>query len=234
MKEMLRRMTVLLPRKSVGACAVAMFIFAIPVGKETLAQQLSSAFGGFAANPDEPIDIQANRLDVDDKAKRAVFTGNVTAVQDTFTMNSSTLEVRYAARSGAAKKQPTGFGGGSTEITQLIARGRVFVESAKQEPQTATGDWAEFDVKKRIITMGDLVTLKQGKNVIRGTRLVINLNTGRSSVLSNDPAASKKGGRIRMVITPDKALRNRVKQPSKKQRSKGSASQPLRSNRTNQ
>jgi len=206
-----------------------------------LAQGLSNAFGGFAASPDQPIDIQAKRLDVDDNAKRAVFTGEVIAKQDTFVMNSDTLEIRYASRSGAKKTaQTSGFGGGSTEVTLLTARGSVFIQSAKENAQTATGDWAEFDVKTRVMTMGDVVTLKQGKNVIRGTRLVINLNTGRSSVQSgtgNSAAASQTGGRIRMVITPDKSLQSGFggapKRKTRKRKS-GSASQPVRSSRGNQ
>ncbi len=214
--------------------AMAVLALGVIVGASAataIAQELTNAFGGFAASPDQPIDIQARRLDVDDKAKKAVFTGNVVAKQDTFTMNSSTLDVHYAARSGAKKKAAGSLGGGSTEIVRLVARGKVFIKSAKREAQTATGDWAEFDVKKRIITMGNVVTLKQGKNVIRGTKLVINLNTGRSSVLSSNKTTTNSSGRIRMVITPDKKLRQRANQPTsstQKQKPTTSASDPFR------
>ncbi len=191
------------------AVAVALIFLSPGVAQ---GQAITEAFGGFATSPDQPIDIQASRLDVDDNAKRAVFTGQVVARQDTFVMNSSTLEIKYGPRAGAKKSasgSSSALGGGSTEITHLTARGKVFIQSLKENTQTAEGNWAEFDVKKRIITMGDLVTLKQGKNVIRGTRLVINLVTGRSSVQSGSPAGStQRGGRIRMVITPDKALRS--------------------------
>ncbi|MEO0619631.1 MAG: LptA/OstA family protein [Pseudomonadota bacterium] len=213
----------------------------------SLAQGLTNAFGGFAASPDAPIDIAAKRLDVDDAAKRAVFTGDVIAQQDTFRMTSTTLEIRYAPRKGGkaaqARDADGAFGGGSTEITELIARGNVFVKSAKQELQTAEGDWARFDVKTRVITMGDTVTLKQGKNVIRGTRLVINLNTGKSSVLSAPATADattatrRSNGRIRMVITPDKSLRQGLggnrNAPRTRRRAPNttSASQPVRTGR---
>ncbi|MEL7542964.1 MAG: LptA/OstA family protein [Pseudomonadota bacterium] len=218
---------------------------ALCLAAPSMSQGLTNAFGGFAASPDAPIDIAAKRLDVDDAAKRAVFTGNVVAQQDTFTMTSTTLEIRYASRKGAQKtaQQDSAFGGGSTEITQLVARGNVFIKSAKQDLQTAQGDWAQFDVKTRVITMGDTVTLKQGKNVIRGTRLVINLNTGKSSVLST-PATADAGtatrqsnGRIRMVITPDKSLRQglganqNATRTRRRTQSTTSASQPVRTGR---
>lgn len=228
-------------RWRMGAAMVMLVALVAGAPANANAQALTDAFGGFAASPDQPIDIQANRLDVDDKAKRAVFTGQVVARQDTFVMNSQTLEIRYGQRAGG--KKPTSasagaLGGGSTEITHLTARGKVFIESAKQNKQTATGNWAEFDVKKRIITMGDLVTLKQGKNVIRGTRLVINLATGRSSVQSSSPTGSaKKGGRIRMVITPDKALRTGLDQrraPKRQRRRKPSVGSSSRTSRGDQ
>ena len=218
------------------------FLGLILLGGVTAAQSqgLTNAFGGFATSPDQPIDIQANRLDVDDTKKRAAFTGGVVARQDTFVMNSKTLEIRYAARAGAKKAATSGLGGGSTEVTHLTARGQVLIESIKENKQTARGNWAEFDVKKRIITMGDQVTLTQGKNVIRGTRLVINLATGRSSVQSATPTGSTNtGGRIRMVITPDKALRGNLKnrrKPVRKRKSNRttSASDPFRDTRGGQ
>ncbi|MEL6288832.1 MAG: LptA/OstA family protein [Pseudomonadota bacterium] len=195
-----------------GVVSLAVFV------EGAAAQGLGDAFGGFAASPDAPINIEAERLDVDDQSKRATFSGGVVARQDTFVMNSATLEIRYAPRGAADRRQASaaggaasGFGGGSTEITELIARGSVLVRSLGKETQTAAGDWARFDTKQRIITMGDTVTLTQGKNVIRGTRLVINLATGKSSVLSDGgpvvAGGKKKPGRIRMVITPDQALR---------------------------
>lgn len=230
-------------RSAVVAAALLTSLAALGWASSDLAraQGLSKAFGGFAASPDQPIDIQAGRLDVDDNAKRAVFTGKVVARQDTFVMNSETLEVRYAGRKGAKKADTAGLGGGSTEITHLTARGDVFIQSLAETTQTARGNWAEFDVKKRIITMGDLVTLKQGKNVIRGTRLVIDLTTGRSSVQSKSPTGTaKSGGRIRMVITPDKALRRGLQnqrgtsRPKRQTQRKTSASSAQRGTRGDQ
>ncbi len=55
--------------------------------------------------------------------------------------------------------------------------------------QDATGDWADFDVKANKVTLGGDVVLTQDKNVVRGTRLVIDMTTGQS-MIHNDPGAA--------------------------------------------
>jgi lipopolysaccharide export system protein LptA len=55
--------------------------------------------------------------------------------------------------------------------------------------QNATGDWADFDVKANQVTLGGDVVLTQDKNVVRGTRLVIDMTTGQSTIHS-DPGAA--------------------------------------------
>jgi lipopolysaccharide export system protein LptA len=78
------------------------------------------------------------------------------------------------------KRQPA-------QLDHVEARGKVIVTS--KDGQSATGDWANFDVKANKVTLGGDVVLTQAKNVVRGTRLVIDMATGQS-VIQNDPAAA--------------------------------------------
>ena len=57
-----------------------------------------------SATPNEPIDITANRLDVNDTAKTAMFTGNVRAKQGKATLTSPELEVTYEGRAVPQRK----------------------------------------------------------------------------------------------------------------------------------
>jgi len=45
--------------------------------------------GGFATNPDQPIEIEADRLDVEDKTQTATFIGNVIATQGDMKLRSA-------------------------------------------------------------------------------------------------------------------------------------------------
>ena len=58
----------------------------------------------------------------------------------------------------------------------MEARQKVLIIS--KDGQTATGDWAIFDVKANTVLMGDRVVVSRGKDVAEGPRLKIDLNTG--------------------------------------------------------
>jgi lipopolysaccharide export system protein LptA len=67
--------------------------------------------------------------------------------------------------------------------------------------ETASGEFATYDLNRRLITMIGGVTLNQGANVLRGGRLVIDLNSGRSVIDGRSSGAAPgviggTGGRV--------------------------------------
>jgi lipopolysaccharide export system protein LptA len=44
------------------------------------------------------------------------------------------------------------------------------------------GDWAEFDAKANKVMLGGDVVATQGQNMVRGTRLVIDMTSGESKI----------------------------------------------------
>jgi len=53
-----------------------------------------------------------------------------------------------------------------------------------QKDQTATGDLGIFDMATNTVTLTGHVMMTQGKNVLRGEKLVVNLTSGVSRVES--------------------------------------------------
>jgi lipopolysaccharide export system protein LptA len=115
-------------------------------------------------------------------------------VQGDTTLTSRTLVVFYdggaaptAANSKAGKSAPiqsaTPGPGGSSSIRKLEAKGNVVVT---QKDQVVTGETAVFDTKSNLITMLGGIVLTQGKNVLRGDRLVVDMTTGVSRVESDN------------------------------------------------
>ena len=133
---------------------------------------------GFKTDPDAPIEIEADTLEVEQNAQTATFIGNVVAVQGTMRLRSDRLVVTYAQKSDATSSESDGTGG--TEITRIDAKSNVHVMS--EDDQSASGDWAIYMVANSNITMGDAVILRQGENVIRGQKLYIDLNSGQARV----------------------------------------------------
>jgi len=182
-----------------GACTT-IFALAVIAAGDAAAQSavtgVPNAMQGFSQNRDQPIQIEAASLEMRDKKKEATFSGNVKVVQGDTTMTSKSLVVFYdstaapatppPANSKAAKSAPiqsaTPGPGGSSSIRRLEARGSVVVT---QKDQVVTGETAVFDTKANMVTMLGGVVLTQGKNVLRGDRLMVDMTTGVSRVESD-------------------------------------------------
>lgn len=141
----------------------------------------------FKTDPNAPIDVEADRLDVDDRGKAAVFKGDVRARQADFLLRTSRLNAYYTGQAGLAEQTAAAGKRPPAQLSRIEARGKVIVTS--KDGQNATGDWANFNVKTNKVTVGGDVVLTQGKNVVRGTRLVIDMVTGQS-VIQNDPTSA--------------------------------------------
>src|SRR5215471_8473601 len=182
-------------RRAAGCASAVVFALAwLAVGHasaQSAVQGVPNAMQGFSQNRDQPIQIESNTLEMRDKQKEATFSGNVKVVQGDTTMTSKTLVVFYesksqsgAAPAGNAKaaKAPqmqssTPGPDGSSSIRRLEARGNVVVT---QKDQVVTGENAIFDTKTNLVTMSGGVVLTQGKNVLRGDRLFVDMTTGVS------------------------------------------------------
>jgi lipopolysaccharide export system protein LptA len=185
------------------------------------AQTMTNTFGGFSKNSDQPIDIESDVLVVHDAQKYATFKGNVKAVQGTTTLQSRELDVHYVGGGGdsltrgaettgatpaadATNEAAGGVGIGGqngTQISKIEARGDVVITS--DQDQTTTSDWALYDVPAQLVTVGGNVVLMQGKNVLKGDRLVIDLKTGESRF--ENRSSTTAPGRIRALFMPEDA-----------------------------
>jgi lipopolysaccharide export system protein LptA len=187
-------------RMAPGACAAAFALLAIVAGDAAAQSAVSgvpNAMQGFSQNRDQPIQIEAASLEMRDKKKEATFAGNVKVVQGDTTMTSKTLVVFYdstpapaapaanatkAAKAAAPMPAAAPGPGGSSSIKRLEARGSVVVT---QKDQVVTGETAVFDTRTNLITMLGGIVLTQGKNVLRGDRLLVDMTTGVSRVESD-------------------------------------------------
>lgn len=157
----------------------------------TSAQTFSDAFAGFGSNQDEPIQIEASELQVEDQTNSATFTGDVVVSQGETQLKTQKLRVFYDGSATGSVQQ---------KISRLEAAGRVHISS---KDQTATGDQASFDMNRQVMVMtGDEVVLSQGPNVVVGNRLTVNLKTGKADL------QAKKSGRVKVLIQPNSVKSN--------------------------
>jgi lipopolysaccharide export system protein LptA len=177
-----------------GAAVFALAMMAASdAGAQKSVQGVSNAMQGFSQNRDQPIQIEAQALEMRDKKKEAAFAGNVKVVQGDTTMTSNSLvydqNTMAAAPAGNPKaktapiKSATPGPGGSSSIRRLEAKGSVVVT---RKDQIVTGETAVFDTKTNLISMLGGVVLTKCKNVLRGDRLVVDMTTGVSRIESDN------------------------------------------------
>ncbi len=168
----------------------------------------SSPLGGLGGDSKEPIKIDADKLDVLDKENRAVFSGNVVAVQGETTVRCTVMTVFYEGRggqgAGAKPATPTPAAapgqGNDSSIKRIECKGPVTVVS---KTQAATSDNAVFDRSTNTVIMTGNVALNDGPNITRGEKLTYNTVTGIANVETN------KGGRVQGFFVPNAADANK-------------------------
>jgi lipopolysaccharide export system protein LptA len=144
----------------------------------TAGQAQVSALKGHDSNA--PIDLAADRLEVQDRADRAIFTGNVHVRQASLSLDTERLTVSYS-------------GGGGVQIRRLDAAGGVVVRSPSE---TARGNFAVYDLDRKLITLVGAVQLNRGGSRISGSRLVLDLDSGRAVIDGGAPGVGQRGGRV--------------------------------------
>ena len=142
------------------------------------AQDPVSALRGH--DSDAPIDVAADRIEVQDRADRAIFVGNVNVRQAELTVETERLTVAYTSSGGI-------------DIERLDASGGVVVRSPSE---TARGDFGIYDLDRGLITLVGDVVLTRGGSRISGSRLVIDLDSGRAVIDGGPPGVDQRGGRV--------------------------------------
>lgn len=116
-----------------------------------------------------PIDFASDHFELQDRQNRVLLTGNVRITQAAMTLTAARTTVTYTGQ----------ITDGSPSVSRLDASGGVTVT---RPDQSARGQYAVYDLNRRVITMIGGVTLRQGPNVIQGARLSINLDSGRATI----------------------------------------------------
>jgi lipopolysaccharide export system protein LptA len=155
-------------------CAATGSAFAAEAAAKT-----SSLLSGHNGN--QPINIAADKVTADLNSKSITYAGNVVVTQGDIRMHANAMKVN--TDNGTAKT--------------IQADGAVVVDSPASG--TVTGDSGVYDVSTHTVLMSGKVVLTHGKDVMRGTKLTINLVTGQAVLAAQSGANT---GRVQGVFTP--------------------------------
>jgi lipopolysaccharide export system protein LptA len=157
-----------------------------------IAAEAPAAFKGFG-NSKDPIQIEADNMNVATPDQIVTFTGNVVVHQKTATLTTQELKVFYdntkPAQPDATPSPAATPGAPNAQLKRFEAAGGLKIA---EPDQTVTGDSGWFDMATQKAEVNGHVILTHGKDVATGSKMQINLKTG----------IYRLEGRVQMLLNP--------------------------------
>ncbi|WP_372885575.1 lipopolysaccharide transport periplasmic protein LptA [Shimia sp.] len=141
------------------------------------AQGFEIAFGGLQQDTNQPVEVTADSLSLNQSDGTAVFKGNVMIVQGTMRMSAPEVLVYYNAEASG--------------ISRLVASGRVLLV---KEQDAAESDTADYSIEKGTIEMAGDVLLTQKQNTLNAGRMVVDLGAGTAVLDGRVKTILRSGG----------------------------------------
>ncbi|MEE4381863.1 MAG: lipopolysaccharide transport periplasmic protein LptA [Pseudomonadales bacterium] len=150
--------------------------------------------GGAAALPEDreqPIEIEADRAELDDATGRAVYSGSVRLDQGTLRVTADRLEIRTDR----------------ARVTRITAEGAEDGEPARyrqipregEQPVRASAETIVYDTTTETIELSGDARLEQAEDRFEGDHISYDLRTRKVAA-----EAGRSGAPVRMVIEPSR------------------------------
>jgi lipopolysaccharide export system protein LptA len=146
-----------------------------------------------ATSSNAPVDITADELETANGACTSIWRGHAEALQETSRLRADVLTIDFE------RKDPNKTGA-CGDVTHMRAEGSVFYVTPTQKVR---GDLAVYEAASNTLTVTGDVVATQGQNVLRGTKMVFNTETGQGRMVG--AAAGGKSNRPRGVFYPRKS-----------------------------
>ena len=140
-----------------------------------MAAAQQTAFGSGNVDPQAPVEVESDELQVSETDGTAEFIGNVVIIQGEMRLSAPRVLVVYDQD--------------GERISRMQATGGVTLVSGEDAAEAQTADYS-ID-SGQVVMEGD-VLMVQGSSTLSGQRMVVNLETG----------SAQMAGRVRTVLNP--------------------------------
>ncbi|AIL65155.1 lipopolysaccharide transport periplasmic protein LptA [Rickettsiales bacterium Ac37b] len=138
----------------------------------------------------EAIEILSDTLVLDQEKKLATFVGNVKAIQGDLNLAADKMIAYYINTKD-----------NKWVISKISAIGNVTIIDNNQK---ARGDTGEYNAIKETLELYGSVILTKDDNVLKGNKLVYNIQTGYSKIYSTNTDSKDDKGRVKAILIPKK------------------------------
>ncbi len=160
-----------------------------------------------ATNSNAPVDITADELETANNACTSIWRGHAEALQDTARLRADVLTADFEVKAGSGGASGAGKTGGCGDLLRLRADGSVYYATPTQKVH---GDAALYEAASNTLTVTGDVVATQGPNVLRGTRMVFNTQTGQGH-MEGASKGRNKADRPRGVFYPKQSKSSAAK-----------------------
>jgi len=143
-----------------------------------------------------PIEIVADRMEALSEKRQIVFSGNAVATRGDIKLKTDRLTITYKPSGQPKEKIGKADMAMSGDLEKIELKGNVVIT---QNDLSATGDEAVYYADGAKIVMTGNPVLKQGKNLIKGCRVVIFIDENRGRVEQCDTGGKE---RVTAIIHP--------------------------------
>ena len=131
-----------------------------------------------------PINISSDNFQGDMETKIGTYIGNVIVIQGDYKLHGDKMNVHVV----------------NGKASSIDGEGNILFNSGIE---TASGDTGVYDLNAHTITLDGRVVLTKEKNVMRGTHLVMNLDTNKAYLTAKGMPAGPGGtGRVQGLFIP--------------------------------
>lgn len=145
------------------------------------------------ADRDQPINLEADAVAVDDAKKTSVYTGNVVLTQGTLVIHADKLVVREDSQ---GFQHGTSYGNPTTFKQKM---------DGKNEHISGSAQRIEYDGRMDKIQLYTKAWVKRGEDIVHGNYIMYDAGAEYAEVVGGGAAAAAgESGRVRAVIQPKK------------------------------
>lgn len=154
--------------------AILVFIF---MTTSVVAQDAADQFGSLAEDSKQPIEAQADKMEIDEATGQIEMTGTVEIVQGLTKLTAAFVRIEYTAD--------------QSDIKTIFASGSVNLESSGD---VASGDEATYQVSENMIYLKGNAILKQADNTLTAENIELNTETGSAVMTGRVSTTLMPGG----------------------------------------
>lgn len=146
----------------------------------------------------EPIEIVSDKMEAFQEKKMIVFSGKAVATQGDVKLRTDRLFIYYKKSNEKKEKIGKQEIDEAGDLDSIEAKGNVIIT---QKDLVATGEEALYTQESEQFVLTGKPVLQQGKNVIKGCRVIVYVNENRGKV---EPCPTENSGRVTAIIHPEK------------------------------